>query len=77
VDLVSVELTARMLATLFDFPYADRRKLTWWSDVTTFVAADHGRRRSAGEVRARELAECVQVFSELWRERASRRPAAI
>ncbi|MFN9944408.1 MAG: cytochrome P450, partial [bacterium] len=35
VDHVSIELTARMLATLFDFPYADRRKLIHWSDVTT------------------------------------------
>ena len=24
-----------MLATLFDFPYADRRKLIHWSDITT------------------------------------------
>jgi len=35
VDKVSIELTTRMLATLFDFPYEDRRKLTWWSDVAT------------------------------------------
>ena len=33
VDLVSVELTTQMLATLFDFPFEDRRKLTHWSDV--------------------------------------------
>ena len=33
VDRVSTELTAMMLATLFDFPFAERRKLTWWSDV--------------------------------------------
>ena len=33
VDRVSIELTAMMLATLFDFPFEDRRKLTWWSDV--------------------------------------------
>src|SRR5829696_863169 len=30
VDRVSTELTALMLATLFDFPQAERRKLTWW-----------------------------------------------
>ena len=30
VDLVSTELTAMMLATLFDFPFAERRKLSWW-----------------------------------------------
>src|SRR5262245_60663852 len=33
VDEVSVELTARMLAVLFAFPYADRRKLVHWSDL--------------------------------------------
>ena len=35
VDLVSIELTTQMLATLFDFPWEDRRKLTRWSDVAT------------------------------------------
>ena len=35
VDLVSIELTTQMLATLFDFPFEDRRKLTWWSDIAT------------------------------------------
>jgi len=35
VDKVSIELTTMMLATLFDFPFEDRRKLTRWSDVAT------------------------------------------
>ena len=35
VDTVSIELTTMMLATLFDFPFDERRKLTRWSDVTT------------------------------------------
>lgn len=35
VDRVSIEITTQMLATLFDFPFDDRRKLTRWSDVTT------------------------------------------
>jgi cytochrome P450 len=33
VDRVSIELTTMMLATLFDFPFEERRKLTFWSDV--------------------------------------------
>ena len=33
VDKVSVELTTMMLATLFDYPWEDRRQLTYWSDV--------------------------------------------
>ncbi len=32
VDRVSIELTTQMLAILFDFPWEDRRKLTFWSD---------------------------------------------
>ncbi|MBZ4276287.1 cytochrome P450, partial [Mycobacterium tuberculosis] len=32
VQTVSIELTARMLATLLDFPYEERRKLMYWSD---------------------------------------------
>ena len=35
VDRVSIELTTQMLATLFDFPWEERRKLTRWSDVST------------------------------------------
>ena len=35
VDKVSIELTTMTLATLFDFPWEERRKLTRWSDVTT------------------------------------------
>src|SRR6516164_634345 len=35
VDRVSIELTGQMLATLFDFPFEDRRKLTFWSDCAT------------------------------------------
>src|SRR6185437_8521278 len=34
-DRVSIELTTQMLATLFDFPWEERRKLTRWSDVST------------------------------------------
>src|SRR5246500_4959012 len=29
----SVDLTNMMLATLFDFPWEDRMRLSWWSDV--------------------------------------------
>jgi cytochrome P450 len=30
---VSIKLTTMMLATLFDFPFEERAKLTYWSDV--------------------------------------------
>src|SRR5271169_5617793 len=41
VDKVSKELTGMTLATLFDFPFEDRRKLTYWSDMMT-NAPGHG-----------------------------------
>ena len=34
VQRVSIELTTLMLATLFDFPLEERRKLTYWSDMS-------------------------------------------
>ena len=41
VDKVSIELTTMTLATLFDFPFEDRRKLTRWSDIVTTMPG-HG-----------------------------------
>lgn len=34
---VSIELTTQMLATLFDFPFESRHKLTFWSDAATAI----------------------------------------
>jgi cytochrome P450 len=74
VDHVSIELTARMLATLFDFPYADRRKLIHWSDVTTSSPQIMGEAGLSVETRAREFADCANTFAALWQERASSAP---
>ncbi|MEQ8437226.1 MAG: cytochrome P450 [Ilumatobacter fluminis] len=68
VDTVSVELTTRMLATLFDFPFDDRRKLTRWSDVV-FAIPEPGGIVESHEQRRDELIECVEYFSRLWDER--------
>ncbi len=35
VERVSINLTTQMLATLFDFPFEERRKLTYWSDIAS------------------------------------------
>ena len=43
VERVSIELTTQMLATLFDFPWEERRKLTRWSDVSTALPKSGGR----------------------------------
>lgn len=67
VDRVSIELTTMMLATLFDFPFEDRRKLTRWSDVAT-AGPETGIVESEEQRRA-ELMECVEYFMNLWQER--------
>lgn len=68
VDLVSIEQTTQMLATLFDFPWEDRRKLTRWSDVAT---AAPGTLVANEEERRAELLECLQYFVGLWNERVN------
>ena len=69
VDLVSIELTTQMLATLFDFPFEQRRKLTFWSDVVTSGpdVMDYLERRKV-------LMECLESFTELWNERVNEPP---
>jgi cytochrome P450 len=67
VDLVSIELTTQMLATLFDFPFEDRRKLTRWSDVAT--ADENSGIVESEDQRRAELLECLEYFQRLWQER--------
>ncbi len=72
VDTVSIELTTMMLATLFDVPFEDRRKLTRWSDVAT------GRNNPeivSGEEQWRgELMECLFYFTNIWNQRVNAEP---
>lgn len=72
VDRVSIELTTQMLATLFKFPFEDRRKLTRWSDVTTATPGDGV--IESWEQRETELKECLSTFLEIWDERAAAEP---
>jgi cytochrome P450 len=62
-----------MLATLFDFPFEDRRKLTRWSDVAT--ADDKSGVVESEEQRREELGECLAYFTELWNQRVNQPPA--
>ena len=73
VELVSKELTTRMLATLFDFPFEDRHLLPYWSDVTT-DAPSVGAPGASFEKRHEIMLGCLDYFSRLWRERASQPP---
>ncbi|MDD3838650.1 MAG: cytochrome P450 [Phenylobacterium sp.] len=73
VDLVSKELTTMTLATLFDFPFEERRKLTFWSDTMTTApgygpVATYKQRREA-------LNDCRNYFIDLWNQRVNAPPA--
>ncbi len=78
VDKVSIELTTMTLATLFDFPWEDRRKLTFWSDIATAAPQtgvlgttdpeEHEQRRRV------ELFQCADYFLNLWNERVNAPP---
>jgi len=72
VDKVSKELTAMTLATLFDFPFEERRKLTYWSDMFTNMPG-HGPVKS-WEHKAEAIYECFAAFQGLWNERRDAEP---
>ncbi|MGD9882339.1 MAG: cytochrome P450 [Reyranella sp.] len=74
VDRVSTELTAMMLATLFDFPQAERRKLTYWSDVAIANVADKDAVVHSEAERLAELRQMAEIMAALWKERAARPP---
>jgi len=67
VDRVSIELTTQMLATLFDFPFEERRKLTRWSNL--FIRGNHD------EAERADLRDWAATFDRLWDERVDAPPA--
>ena len=71
VDRVSIEITTQMLATLFDFPFEDRRKLTWWSDVAHMDVNSDGPIKSEKQ-RDEELSKMLDIFTEMWEDRANK-----
>lgn len=75
VDLVSVELTTQMLATLFGFPFEERHKLPYWSDVATSSELV-GNATMTENQRKAIMMECLTYFGGLWKERAAKPPAA-
>ena len=72
VERVSIELTTQMLAILFDFPFEERRKLTYWSDVMS--GGTTGRVTRSREHRQTELLDCLQRFTALWHAKAKEPP---
>ncbi|WP_448501070.1 cytochrome P450 [Sphingomonas sp.] len=72
VDRVSIELTTQMLAILFDFPWEERRKLTFWSDWAgdiELVKNDELRQQ-----RLMHMFECGAYFKNLWDSKIGKDP---
>ena len=67
VDEVSINLTTQMLATLFDFPFAERHKLTLWSDNFTSGSPRHD--VEGRKAREQIMLECLDYFQALWHRR--------
>ena len=73
VEMVSIELTTQMLAVLFDFPFEDRKKLTYWSDMTTAIP-NRGGVADSQEQRWGAIQECLDYFQRLWDVRINQSP---
>jgi cytochrome P450 len=74
VERISTDLTNMMLATLFDFPWEDRMKLTWWSDV---AIANVNSPEAVVHSEAERTAEMIQMgeyFRTLWNARINAPP---
>lgn len=71
---VSTDLTNMMLATLFDFPWEDRAKLTWWSDVAIANVNSPDAVVHSEAERYDELGRMGEYFRKLWEARADAPP---
>jgi cytochrome P450 len=74
VDKVSIELTTMMLATLFDYPWEDRSKLTYWSDVVICNVNSPESPVHSEEERFTEITKMAEAMAKLFNERAAMPP---
>ena len=74
VDKVSMELTAMTLATLFDIPQKDRRRLTYWSDVVTATPGQGF--IDTAEQKMGIFLEYNAYFTDLWNQRVNAEPGS-
>ena len=63
-----------MLATLFDFPYEERHKLAYWSDVAASSPESTGGTGSIDES-FRVAAQVAKEFSQLWHDKEAKKAA--
>lgn len=73
VEKVSINLTTQMLATIFDFPFEDRHKLPYWSDMATSLPEIAGSDGDEDE-RTAALQDCLTYFTALWHQRKHNSP---
>lgn len=73
VEKVSINLTTQMLATIFDFPFEDRHKLPYWSDMATSLPEIAGS-DGDGDERTAALQDCLSYFTALWHQRKHNSP---
>ena len=73
VEKVSINLTTQMLATIFDFPFEDRHKLPYWSDMATSLPEIAGS-DGDGDERTAALQDCLAYFTVLWHQRKHNSP---
>ena len=69
VERVSIELTTGMLATLFDFPWEQRSKLTYWSDIGGNV--ELMKDPDSFALRNGAMMEMGAAFGELWQQKVA------
>ena len=74
VERVSIPLTTMMLATLFDFPFEERDKLTWWSDIAICNIRDPASPVQSEEERFEILKEMAAYMGALFKERQAQPP---
>src|ERR1700760_1945077 len=74
VERVSIELTTMMLATLFDYPWEERRQLTYWSDVAICNVHAPESPVHAEQEKFDELKKMTERMAELYNERAKQPP---
>ncbi len=69
VEKLSIELTTQMLAILFDFPWEDRHKLTYWSDELGDI--ENGDTLEQRQARLATAFEMGAAFKQLWDRKAA------